>query len=84
MTDSITVTLDDERAQAAFAELIKRGTDTTGLMRHVGGHLADVVLWDRANQVLLFARRGGNGDYMTLIARIDRRERRACQPVVAT
>jgi hypothetical protein len=33
MTDTltITITLDDEQAQAAFAELVKRGTDMTGL-----------------------------------------------------
>lgn len=43
MTDTITITLDDEQAQAAFAELVKRGTDMTGLMRRVGGHLADVA-----------------------------------------
>ncbi len=33
MTDTLTIiiTLDDEQAQAAFAELVKRGTDMTGL-----------------------------------------------------
>lgn len=43
MTDTITVTLDDEQAQAAFAALIKRGLDTTELMRKAAGHLADVA-----------------------------------------
>lgn len=43
MTDTITITLDDEQAQAAFAKLVKRGTDMTGLMRKVAGHLADVA-----------------------------------------
>lgn len=43
MSDNITITLDDEQAQAAFAELARRGTDMTGLMRRVAGHLADVA-----------------------------------------
>lgn len=43
MTDTITITLDDEQAQATFAELARRCTDMTGLMRKIGGHLADVA-----------------------------------------
>jgi hypothetical protein len=44
---------------------------------------ADAVLWDPANQVLLFARRDEAGRYMTLVTRIDRREKRAREPAVA-
>jgi len=43
MTDTITISLDDEQAQAAFAELIRRGNDMTGLMRRAAGHLAAVA-----------------------------------------
>lgn len=43
MTDTFTITLDDEQARAAFADLVHRATDMTGLMRQVSGHLADVA-----------------------------------------
>lgn len=43
MTDTIIITLDDEQAQAAFGELLRRAEDTTGLMRRVAGHLEDVA-----------------------------------------
>lgn len=43
MTDTLTITLDDEQARAAFADLVNRATDMTGLMRQVSGHLADVA-----------------------------------------
>jgi len=44
---------------------------------------ADAVLWNAADGVLMFARRGADGRYMTLIARVDLRERRTREPVVA-
>ena len=43
MTDTITITLDDEQAQRAFAQMIQRAEDMTPLMRRIAGHLADVA-----------------------------------------
>jgi len=43
MTDTITLTLDDAAAQAAFADLAKRCTDMTPLMRRIAGHLQSVA-----------------------------------------
>lgn len=43
MTDRISITLEDSEAQAVFSELIRRGTDTTALMKKWAGHLADVA-----------------------------------------
>ena len=43
MTDTIKITLDDAETQAAFAELNRRSTDMTGLMRRITGHMADAA-----------------------------------------
>ena len=43
MTDTIRLTLDDADAQAAFAELVKRATDMTPLLRKIVGHVADAA-----------------------------------------
>lgn len=45
---------------------------------------ADAVLWNAADGVLMFARRADDGHYMTLVARVDLRERRAREPAMAT
>ena len=41
MTETLTITLNDEQARAAFTDLVNRATDMTGLMRQVSGHLAE-------------------------------------------
>lgn len=43
MTDTIKITLDDAETQAAFAELNRRSTDMTELMRRITGHMADAA-----------------------------------------
>ena len=43
MTDTVTITIDDAEARALFAELVRRGTDMTALMRKAAGHLASAT-----------------------------------------
>lgn len=43
MADTFTVSFDDKEAQAALAELARRGADMTELMGKWAGHLADAA-----------------------------------------